>query len=257
MVLATACSSRGESPAGGGGQGGAGDVGGSVKTGSGGSVGVGGAAGQNNPGHGGAAGAIASGGIAGGTAVAGASIGGASGGGRGGAGGVAASGGTVGGGGAGATPAAGGGNETGGAVGVGGAGGAGGMAAPCVPETSSWRFVVGCDTVAPGDTFHSCLEYYATALSTTNVLARESAACADGGGTVVTEVCAVAGSLGSCIGAVQLLSTSAAAEFARAYTYAGPELTQQIVADNCESDDMPYFAPGSDKNAGVPALTCP
>ena len=123
-------------------------------------------------------------------------------------------------------------------------------------DTSSWQFLFGCDIVAPTDTFHSCVDHYGTATSSASVLSQQSEACLADGGTVLTAPCPPTGALGSCIGLIDLLSTSPDAEFDRAYTYPGTGLNTDIVAENCTSDGMPYYPPGSEASAGTPSLTC-
>lgn len=215
----------------------AGGAGGTISSSSGGATGAGGSPNSPGGGNGGisAAGGTTAPGGSTGTGQAGSGVGGSS------------------------TSATGGNSDAGGGGGTGATGGASGTGgASCDPTTGRWQRVLSCDIVAPGNVFHSCVDYFATANSAISVSQREMAACSDEGGTPLVEVpCAGASSLGSCISTIDASVTSGDAEYTQAFGYPGLGVTAVILASGCASDGLPYLPPTADPSAGAPQLTCP
>lgn len=142
--------------------------------------------------------------------------------------------------------------------GVGGATGTGGTGVTCDPTTSSWQRVVSCDIVAPGNIFHSCVDYFATARSAASVLDHETASCTDEGGTTLTDTsCVAASSLGGCVDAIDSSAMSSEAEYSQAFQYPGMGLTAEIIAEGCTEDGQPYLSPSADPSTVAPAFSCP
>jgi hypothetical protein len=146
----------------------------------------------------------------------------------------------------------------GGASSSGGATGTGGTGVSCDPTTGSWQHVLSCDIVAPGNIFHSCVDYFATAQSAASVLDRETAACTElGGAPLADAACAAASSLGGCIDAIDPVVSSGDAEYSQAFQYPGMNLTAEVVAEGCAEDGHPYLSASADPSTGAPAFTCP
>jgi hypothetical protein len=154
------------------------------------------------------------------------------------------------------TGATGGVNGTGGTAGATGTGGIGG--ASCDPTASTWQRVLSCDIVAPGNIFHACIDYFASANSADIVRESETAACTDQGGTPLTDVsCAAASSLGGCIDAIDAVVSSDHAEYSRTFQYPGMNVNTAIVAAGCADDGLPYVSATADPSTGAPPFTCP
>ena len=118
--------------------------------------------------------------------------------------------------------------------------------------------MLSCDIVAPGNIFHACVDYFATADSAATVLAYETAACTDQGGIALTDTsCVAAGSLGGCVDPIDTGALSSEAEYSQAFQYPGMDLTAEIIAEGCAEDGQPYLSPSADPITVAPAFTCP